>query len=87
MCKSKSGFGFKSGFKPFLAGFEFGFGFRPKKPESGFGFKKNGSGFESGFKSGFKLSGVYHNPTNLIFHCSVIYVVMDDEAMCKVNLH
>ncbi len=36
MCES--GFGFKSGFKAFLAGF--GFGFRPQKGESGFGFKK-----------------------------------------------
>ncbi len=40
MCESESGFGFESGFKAFLAGFRFGFGFRPQKGESGFGFKK-----------------------------------------------
>ncbi len=84
MCKSKSGFGFKSGFKLFLAGLGFGFGFRPQKPESGFGFKKNDSGFESGFKSGFKFSVADHNPTKLIFHCSVIYVVMDARPCVKL---
>ncbi len=42
MCESESGFGFESGFKAFLAGFRFGFRFRPQKGESGFGFKKNG---------------------------------------------
>ena len=50
MCESKSGFGFESGFKAFLAAFRFRFG-------SGFGFEV--SGFGSGF--GFEMSGFAHH--------------------------
>ena len=69
MCKSKSGFGFESRFKAYLAGFGSGFRFRSQKGESGFRFKKiemdpDSSGFRfvvSGFGFGFELSGFVHH--------------------------